>query len=121
MEDISKTEMEIMLVLWAQGPTTVRAIVQAVYGRHTQSLHTTIKSLLERLIRKDFVICDRSDHVHLFSAAVAKQSFVQSQIDQLAENVFEGNVGSVLLSMVERVRLSKKDRVTIEAILEKIK
>lgn len=110
-----------MLVLWDRGPTTVREIAQAVYGRHSQSLHTTIKSLLERLIRKDFVICDRTTHVHLFAAAVAKQSFVQSQIDRLAVSVFEGNVGSVLLSMVEQIRLSKKDRATIEEILEKIK
>ncbi|MCA9157673.1 MAG: BlaI/MecI/CopY family transcriptional regulator [Planctomycetales bacterium] len=121
VEDVSKTEMEIMLVLWEREPTTVREIAQAVYGRHSQSLHATIKSLLERLIRKNFVTCDRTAHVHLFTAAIAKQSFVQAQIDRLAENVFEGNVGSVLLSMVEQIRLSKKDRATIEDILEKIK
>ncbi len=121
MEEISKTEMEIMLILWERGPTTVRDIVQALYSSHTQSLHTTVKSLLERLARKGFVECDRSDHVHRFAPLVAKESFVQAKIDKLATEVFDGSIGSVLLSMVDKIRLSKKDKATIEEILEKLK
>ncbi len=121
MEEISKTEMEIMLVLWRDGPLPVRRIVEAVYDQHSQSLHTTVKSLLERLIRKGFVSCDRTDHVHTFKAEVVREHFVQSQIDKLADNVFEGNVASVMLSMVDKIRLSPKDRVTIEKILDKLR
>lgn len=121
MEDISKTEMEIMLVLWHRGPVAVRDIVEAVYQSHTQTLHTTVKSLLERLMRKSYVLCDRTAHVHLFSAKFPKEKFVQTQIDKLAESIFEGDVGPVLLSMVDKMHLNKKDKAVIEGILEKLK
>lgn len=119
--EISDTEMEIMLVIWTQVSPSVRDIVEAVYAQHSQSLHTTVKSLLERLGKKGFVECDRSDHVHRFRALIAREAFVQSQIGKLADTVYSGNVAPVLLSMVEKVRLSKKDRETIEEILSKLK
>jgi BlaI family penicillinase repressor len=121
LDEISDTEMEIMLVVWEKGNPSVRDIVEAVYSQHSQTLHTTVKSLLERLSKKGFVECDRSDHVHRFHALIEREAFVQSQVGKLADNVYSGNVAPVLLSMVEKVRLSKKDRETIEEILSKLK
>jgi predicted transcriptional regulator len=121
LDEISDTEMEIMLVVWEKGNPSVRDIVEAVYSQHSQTLHTTVKSLLERLSKKGFVECDRSDHVHRFRALIEREAFVQSQVGKLADNVYSGNVAPVLLSMVEKVRLSKKDRETIEEILSKLK
>ena len=121
LDEISDTEMEIMLVVWGKGNPSVRDIVEAVYSQHSQTLHTTVKSLLERLSKKGFVECDRSDHVHRFRALIEREAFVQSQVGKLADNVYSGNVAPVLLSMVEKVRLSKKDRETIEEILSKLK
>ena len=113
--------MEIMLVVWAQDGPSVRDIVESIYSGHSQSLHTTVKSLLERLSKKGFVECDRSDHVHRFRALIAREAFVQSQVGKLADSVYSGNIAPVLLSMVEKIRLSKKDRETIEEILSKLK
>jgi len=120
-DEISNTEMEIMQVVWTQGNPSVRDIVEAVYSQHSQSLHTTVKSLLERLSKKGFVECDRNDHVHRFRALIARETFVQSQVSKLADSMYSGNIAPVLLSMVEKVRLSKKDRETIEEILAKLK
>ena len=121
IDEISDLEMEIMLVVWAQDGPSVRDIVEAIYSGHSQSLHTTVKSLLERLSKKGFVECDRSDHVHRFRALIAREAFVQSQVGRLADSVYSGNIAPVLLSMVEKIRLSKKDRETIEEILSKLK
>ena len=121
IDEISDLEMEIMLVVWAQDGPSVRDIVESIYSGHSQSLHTTVKSLLERLSKKGFVECDRSDHVHRFRALIAREAFVQSQVGKLADSVYSGNIAPVLLSMVEKIRLSKKDRETIEEILSKLK
>ena len=121
MDELPRRELEIMLVLWERGPTPVRGLVEAVYGRHTQSLHTTVKSLLDRLIRKGLVSCSRDGPVHTFTALVDKEVFVRSQVDKLAEDVFHGNMASVMLSMVDQMRLTKKDKATIEEILRKLR
>ncbi len=58
-KDVTETEFAILNVLWNQGPSTVRGIVEAVYQRHTHSLHASVKSLLERLAEKGFIVCER--------------------------------------------------------------
>ena len=120
MEDISKTEMEIMLALWEHGPMPVRGIVEEVYHAHSQSLHTTVKSLLERLMRKGYIHCDRGSYPHVFSPTVDREAVARTQVEKIAANLYGGHVPSVLLSMVERVRLTERDRAIIESILEKL-
>ena len=60
-KDVTETEFAILKVLWDRGPTTVRGIVEAIYRQHTHSLHTSVKSLLERLADKEFAVCQRKD------------------------------------------------------------
>ncbi len=119
-KDVTETEFAILNVLWEHGPTTVRGIVEAMYGKHTHSLHTSVKSLLERLADKGFVACQRSGSVHFFSAAVAREAFVAKQLQLLADSNFGGSLTPLLSTLVENVNLSRKDREAIRKIIEKI-
>jgi BlaI family transcriptional regulator, penicillinase repressor len=118
--DVTETEFTILDVLWNSGPTTVRAIVEAMYGKHTHSLHATVKSLLERLAEKDLVVCQRSGGVHFFSAAVAREAFVAQQLQLLADSNFGGSLTPLLNTLVDNVKLSQKDRDAIRKIIDKL-
>lgn len=117
---VTETEFTILSVLWDRGPSTVREIVEAVYRKHTHSLHASVKSLLERLSDKGFVVCDRQGGVHQFSASVARETFVAQQLQLLADNNFGGSLAPLLSSLVDRVKLSRKDREAIRKIIEKL-
>lgn len=118
--DLSNTELEIMLVLWGEKPQTVRYIVEQVYGQHSQTLHTSVTSLLKRLAAKGFVATDRSLPVHLFSASVSKDEFVQSQLSKLASSVFEGELAPLVMSLVSSSRLTDKERAKLQSLIEKL-
>jgi predicted transcriptional regulator len=118
--DVTETEFAILNVLWDRGPSTVRGVVEAVYGRHTHSLHTSVKSLLERLADKDFVTCRRRGGAHFFSATVAREVFVAQQLQLLADSNFGGSLIPLLNTLVDNVKLSPKDREAIRRIIEKI-
>ena len=117
---VTETEFAILDVLWEQGPTTVRSIVEAVYGEHTHSLHAGVKSLLERLATKGFVDCQRQGAAHLFSTTVDRKSFVAQQLQVLADSNFGGSLTPLLLTLVDNVRLNRKDREAIRKIIDKI-
>jgi len=119
--DVTETELGIMDVLWSRGQSAVRDIVVAVYGEHTPSLHMTVKSLLERLEGKGYVECDKSGFAHRFSAKVSREAYVGQQLKQLADSHFKGAVAPMLLTLVDRVKLSRKDREAIRKIIEGIK
>ena len=116
---VTETEFAILDVLWEEGPTTVRSIVEAIYGEHTHSLHASVKSLLERLADKGFVNCERRGAAHLFSATVERKAFVAQQLQTLADSNFGGSLAPLLLTLVENVKLAHEDREAIRKIIEK--
>ena len=120
IKTVTETEFAILNVLWDRGPTTVRKIVEAVYGEHTHSLHASVKSLLERLGEKEFVVCERHGGAHLFSATVERKAFVAQQLQVLADSNFGGSLTPLLTTLIDNVKLARKDREAIRKILESV-
>jgi BlaI family transcriptional regulator, penicillinase repressor len=119
-QDVTETEFAILNVLWDRGPTTVREIVEAIYGTHTHTLHASVKSLLERLVDKGFVAPEQRGGAHFFAAVVAREAFVAQQLQSLADSNFGGSLTPLLSTLVDNVKLSRKDREAIRQIIEKI-
>ena len=120
IRSVTETEFAILNVLWESGPTTVRGIVEAVYKKHTHSLHASVKSLLERLADKDYIVCQRQGGVHLFSAIVERRDFVAQQLQTLADTNFGGSLTPLLCTLVDNAKLSRKDREAIRKIIDRI-
>ena len=119
--DVTETELAILDVLWSRGPSAIRDIVATLYKRHTPSLHATVKSLLERLEGKGYVEIDKSGFAHRFTAKVSREAYVGEQLKQLAESHFQGALAPMLLTLVDRINLSRKDREAIRKIIDGIK
>lgn len=117
---VTETEFAILNVLWERGPTTVREIVEAIYEKHEHSLHASVKSLLQRLADKKLVVCQKQGASHQFSATVEREAFVAQQLQSLADNNFSGSLMPLLATLVDNVKLSRKDRDAIHKIIEKI-
>ncbi len=121
-DEITEAELSAMEVLWDRpGGETIREIVLAIYGRHEHSLHSGVKSFLDRLIEKGLVRVDKSEFAHRFFAGVSRQEFVGRQLKRMAESHFGGSLVPMLLSLVEQAPLTKKDRAAIEKMIEGIR
>jgi predicted transcriptional regulator len=118
--EVTDTELAILDVLWDRNRCEIRDLVDALYSEHTAARHATIKSLLERLMEKGFVACDRSRFAHRFSAVVNREDYVGQQLQKLADSHFGGSLTPMLLNLIERSKLSRRDIQAIRKIVEKI-
>jgi predicted transcriptional regulator len=118
--DVTETELAILDVIWSRGACEIREIVEAIYPEHTQARHTTVKSLLERLAEKGYVSADTSQFAHKFFARVDREEYVGQQLQRIADSHFEGSLAPMVLTLIERVRLSRKERDAIRRIIEGI-
>jgi len=116
---VTGTELAILDVLWDEGESTVRRIAARLYQENSPSTHATVKSLLDRLIGKGYVQCDRSGFAHVFRAEVDRDTLVGQQLQQIADSHFSGSLGPMLLNLVDRVTLSDQEREAIRKIIEK--
>jgi BlaI family transcriptional regulator, penicillinase repressor len=117
---VTATELSILDVLWQRGRATVREIVEAIYGEHRQSLHAGTKSMVERLMEKGYVTREEKGFSHVFSAKVDRDTFVGQELQRLADNHYSGALTPMLLAIVDKVHLSRKDRDTLRRIIEGI-
>lgn len=117
---VTETELAILEVLWARDAATIREIVEAIYPQHTPALHATVKSLLDRLASKGFVRGDTSGFMHRFAARVSRQDYVAQELVRLADSHFGGALAPLLMSLVDKVKLSRKERDAIRKIIETI-
>ena len=118
--DVTETELAILDVLWDRTSCEIREIVEEIYPKHTQARHTTVKCLLERLSDKDLVRRDQSRFAHRFSATISRESYVGEQLQKLADSHFDGSLAPMLLTLIERVKLSRKSRDAIRKMIEGI-
>jgi predicted transcriptional regulator len=117
---VTDTELAILDVIWERGACEIREIVEAIYPQHTQARHTTVKSLLERLAEKGYVESDTSRFAHRFSVTVSREEYVGQQLQKLADSHFDGALAPMLLALIDRVKLSRKERDAIRRMIEGI-
>lgn len=116
---VTDAELAIMDYLWTHGASVVRDISREVYAANTPAFHATVNSLLDQLEGKGFVSRDRSGFAHRFAATVNRNELVGSQLQRIADSHFGGALAPLVMPLVEKIHLSKRDREAIERILKK--
>ena len=118
---VSETELAILEVLWGRDKATVREIVESIYGQHTASLHATVNSLIDRLREKGYVAVDPSEFAHRYSVTVKRDTIVGQRLKDIANQHFDGALAPLLLTLIDQVKLSRKDREAITKIIGNIR
>lgn len=115
---VTDTEFTILDVLWDQGPATIGQITAEIYEENTATEYATVKSLLGRLESKGYVTRDRSAFAHVFAAKIERASFIGQQLQEMADRVSGGSLKPLLINLVERTRLTKRDREMLRKMID---
>lgn len=106
---ISDAELDVLKVLWAKGPATVREILDELVGQGRSWAYTTVQTLLGRLVQKGFVSNDKRGRAHEFAPAVSREDLLGEQLDDLVERVCDGVPAPLMLSLVQKQRFTPED------------
>jgi len=116
---LANAELAIMDLLWRNDdPLTARHIREQLYPDTTKAQHGTVQRLLQRLEDKGYVERDRSLFVHLFSAAVSRNTYAGWQLESLADKLTAGSFAPLITHLVEQKRISRHEIDRIKAILD---
>ena len=108
-----------MDLLWQNDdPITAREIREQLYPDATKAQHGTVQKLLQRLEEKGYVERDRSVFVHLFSAAISRQTYAGQQLESLADKLTAGSFAPLITHLVEEKKISRDEIDRIRAILD---
>lgn len=89
-------ETEILGVLWDRGPTTVRAVLEAL-GPDRDVGYTTVLKLLQIMTTKGLVLRDETDRTHVYRAAVRREVVQRELVGDLIDRAFDGSAAALVM------------------------
>lgn len=104
---LTDAELEIMNVLWDQGPSRVRAIVDALPRRKA---YTTVLTLLGILEKKGYVRHTVDGPAHVWHPAVSREEVRRAALRRLVDKLFEGSAELLVAHLLEDEELGGKRR-----------
>lgn len=106
---VSDTELEVLRVLWEQGPGTVRAIADVLRRQGRTWAYNTVLTLLQRLEAKGYVAADKGGQAHVFRPAVSRDHLLRQHLRDLADQLCGGAPAPLVLALVEGNRFSSEE------------
>lgn len=117
-------ELEILTVLWDRGPSTVRAVHEALEGEAGDSdpprRYTTILKLMQIMADKGLVARDESSRAHVYEAVISRESTRKRLVDELAEKAFGGSALSLAVQALSSRRATPAEIEQIREMLRDI-
>ncbi|MFC5437986.1 BlaI/MecI/CopY family transcriptional regulator [Rhodanobacter umsongensis] len=116
---ISDAESRVMGVLWQRAPQSSEDIVAALQqptGWHGK----TIRTLLNRLLRKGAVSAQKDGRRFLYSPLLGREAWQLQESRSLLDRVFGGKIAPLLTHFSQHEALSAKDVAELRKLLDAI-
>jgi BlaI family transcriptional regulator, penicillinase repressor len=116
---LSKLELQIMEVLWSNGPTAIREI-QESFGPKNRPAYTTVQTMVYRLeIKKALRRARKVGNAHVFEALISRDAARARLVDEFL-SLFGGRMQPVMAQLIESGNLSPKDVADAERLLKEL-
>jgi BlaI family transcriptional regulator, penicillinase repressor len=117
LPQISDSEWEVMTVLWARAPQGAQEVIAALAGRRRWNSRT-VRTFLNRLVKKGAVSYVAEGNRYLYRPAVSREQCIREESRSFVSRVFAGNAGAMLVQFVQQARLSAEEIRQLRKALE---
>jgi predicted transcriptional regulator len=117
---VSEAELEVLKMLWDQGPATVRAVNAELHRQGRRWAYNTVLTLLQRLEAKGYVASDKTAPAHVFQATVSREQLLGRRLRDLADQLCDGTASPLLLALVGDARLTTADVQELRRLLDRL-
>ena len=115
----TENELEILQILWKNGPSTVRFVNEEINKSRKVGMTTTLKTI-QIMTEKDILSKDDSVRPHTFIPAVDEDNTRGLLLDKLLDSAFGGSTYQLVMQALGNQKSSKKELEKIKEFLDKI-
>ena len=121
---ISEAESAVMDVLWrasaAHGEPLAAEDVVAALAQSRQWQEPTIKTLLNRLLKKGAIRASKDGRRYLYTPVLKRQDWLLGESQGLIERLFDGRVAPLVAHFSQHRKLSPKDIAELRQLLDEL-
>jgi BlaI family penicillinase repressor len=117
------SELAILGVLWAKGPSTVRAVHEELTrtrppGYRRPAGYTSILKLMQIMAEKGLVTRDQAQRSHVYHPAATEAHTQRQLVRDLLDRAFGGSAKALILQALGTRRASPEELAEIQRLID---
>lgn len=116
----TKSELEILQVLWLHGPSTVRFVNEQLNKQKREVQYSSTLKLMQIMADKGLLKRDESQMKHVYRAAEEESKTKKFLLERFINTMYNGSASSLLIQLLGNKKTSKKEIAAIKEYLKKL-
>jgi BlaI family transcriptional regulator, penicillinase repressor len=113
---ISVAESAVMEIMWRKSPIATEEVVEAL-AHQRKWREATVKTLVNRLLRKGAIRAARDGRRYLYSPVLTREQWLSDESESLVERLFGGRIAPLVSHFSRHRLLSQKDITELRQII----
>jgi predicted transcriptional regulator len=113
---ISEAESLVMEQLWQRHPLTAEEVVAALAVSQDWQ-EATVKTLLNRLLKKGAVRAEKDGRRYLYAPVLKREQWVQAESKGFLDRMFGGQLAPLVAHFGKHQKLSKKELEELKRLI----
>lgn len=110
----TKTELDVLQILWEYGPSTVRFVHDKLNEHKEAVIYTSTLKLMQGMKEKGMLTRDESEMKHVYAAALKEDKTKKGMLEHFVDTIYNGSLSKAFMALLGNDNTSQEE-------LEKIK
>ena len=116
----TRSELEILKVLWENGPSTVRQVNDNLNEQTRTVQYTSTLKLMQIMQDKGLLKRDDSSMKHVYSPAEPEQKTKNALLEKFVDSMYKGSASSLVMQLLGNKKTTKKELQAIKDLISKM-
>lgn len=114
----TKSELEILQVLWESGPSTVRFVNDYLNEMKRVVQYTSTLKIMQLMAEKNMLIRDQSQMKHIYAPAIEESKTKAHLLEKFVDTMYKGSSSNLMMQLLGNKNTSQEEIEEIRAMLD---
>ena len=116
----TKTEMDVLQILWQYGPSTVRFVHDKLNEQKEAVIYTSTLKLMQVMKEKGMLQRDETNMKHIYSAALKEEKVKGNMLGRFVDSMYNGSPSNLMMALLDNDKTSGEELQKIKETLSKL-
>jgi BlaI family transcriptional regulator, penicillinase repressor len=116
----TKTELDVLQVLWQYGPSTVRFVHDKLNEQKEIVQYTSTLKLMQVMKEKGILERDETNMKHVYNARVAEEKIKGNLLSRFVDSIYNGSPSNLMLALLDKDNTSEAELKKIKELFDKM-
>ena len=114
----TESELEILTVLWSQGPSTVREVYETLRRKRKSTQYATVLKFMQIMAQKGLLARDETDRAHVYAPVHPRELIQQQLAGDLLQRGFDWSMKNLLIGALSARKATKEELAELRKLLD---